>query len=134
MSDNPTNPYAPIPIPLRTETPIQIDDPTHTKIKAIIKDADQFWLAILLCLLCSGIGSIVIGVWYLVRLLQWNSMSQAQPLLMVANPTPGSIAAKFQGAKIKLIAGFAFGILMLLLVFAYIAIVIFSGIAMQPQR
>lgn len=134
MSDNSTNPYAPSPVGFDPVSPLPVDAATLSKIKAIIKDADQFWLAILLCVLCSGIGSLIIGIWYLVRLLQWNSMSKQQPLLMVANPERSSIAAKFQGAKTKLIIGLVFGMLMLFLVFVYIVLVVVGSFAMQSQN
>jgi hypothetical protein len=127
MSNDPLNPYAPTPTALGTEQAVPMDEATRAKFNAIIKDANQFWIAILLCLLCSGIGSVIIGIWYLVRLLQWNSMGKAFPLLMIESPPPGSMAAKFQAAKVKLIVGLVVGIVMLFLVFIYIVgLVVFS--------
>lgn len=126
MSNDPSNPYAPTPTPshIGTEYAVPMDPATVKKFNAIIKDANQFWIAILLCLLCSGIGSVVIGAWYLARLLQWNAMNKAYPLLMVENPLPGSMAAKFQAAKVKLIVGLVFGVVMLFLVLLYILMVV----------
>jgi hypothetical protein len=130
MSSDQTNPYAPISTPIGTDLPVPMDNNTRAKLDAIIKDANQFWIAILLCIICSGVGSLIIGIWYLVRLLQWNAMAKAHPLLLVENPPPGSIAANFQGSKAKLIVGMVFGALMIFLVFAYIAMVVIGGIAM----
>ena len=83
-----------------------------SKAEAIIKDAGQFWLAIIICLCCSGIGSLIIGPWYLVRLLQWNSLSSAYPYLQQPGPA-NSLATRFQGAKVKLIIGKCSGVVIL---------------------
>jgi hypothetical protein len=131
MSTDPTNPYAPTPTPIGTEYAVPMDAATLKQFDAIVKDANQFWIAILLCLLCSGIGSVLIGVWYLSRLVQWNSMSKAYPLLMVENPPPGSMAARFQAAKAKLIIGLVVGIVLLFLILAYLALLYFVGLATQ---
>ena len=122
MSDGPTNPYAPISTPFATDMPVPMDNPTRAKLDAIIKDANQFWIAILLCIFCSGFGSLIIGIWYWVRLVQWNAMARTHPLLMAENSPPDSLAGKFQRAKVKLIVGLAIGAVMLLLLFAYIAL------------
>lgn len=84
------------------------------KIDAIIRDADQFWLAILLCFLCSILGMLLIGPWYLIRLLQWNAMANQEPRLLAQDVLPGSIAFRFQRAKIKLIIGFVVGMILTL--------------------
>ena len=118
MSKDSNNPYAPTAFP--AEPPI-VDAALLVKVNAIIKDAGQFWIAMLLCLLCSALGSVIIGIWYGVRLMQWSAIAKSQPLLMDPNAVPGSVAAKFQGAKIKLIIGMVFGIVILFAVFAYIA-------------
>ncbi len=129
MSKDSGNPYAPTAFPI--ETPA-VDAALLAKVNAINKDAGQFWLAMLLCLLCSALGSLIIGVWYGVRLLQWNAIAKSQPLLMVPNAAPGSVAAKFQGAKIKLIIGMVFGIVILFAVFAYVGfLVLFVSIPSQ---
>lgn len=97
------------------------------KAEAIIKDAGQFWLAIILCLCCSGIGALIIGPWYLVRLLQWNSLSSAYPQLRELGAPPTTLAARFQGAKIKLIIGLCFGVVMLGLYGLYILVLVLSA-------
>ncbi len=90
------------------------------KIQAIIKDANQFWLAILLCFLCSAIGMVLIGPWYLVRLLQWSSMANAYPHLRNGQAPPGSLAQRFQSAQWKLIVGLAVGLLIGMVVVAFL--------------
>ncbi len=92
-----------------------LDPVARAKAEAIIKDASQFWLAILVTLLCSSLGGLIIGPWYLVRLLQWNSLKKSEAELAQINPPPGSLAAQFQSAKVKLIVGLCFGAMMLLL-------------------
>ena len=92
-----------------------IDPASLNKIEAIIKDAGQFWLAIIICLVCSALGSIIIGPWYFVRLMQWRSMAQKLPMLLDQNAPHGSLAQRFQSAKIKLIIGISFGVAMLVL-------------------
>lgn len=98
-----------------------------SKAEAIIKDAGQFWLAIIICICCSALGSIIIGPWYLVRLLQWNSLSSAHPQLREMGAPPNSLAARFQGAKIKLIIGMSFGVLMLGLFGLYVVVMVLAG-------
>lgn len=57
-----------------------------------------------------------IGPWYLIRLVQWNSLARSQPMLVDPNVPHGRIAQKFQPAKPKLIIGICFGAAVLLLV------------------
>ena len=98
------------------------DSASQAKIEAIIKDAGQFWLAILMCIFCTGFGAIIIGPWYLVRLIQWHSLAQSEPKLLDPDVPRGSLEQKFQAAKIKLIIGISFGgIILLLVVLFFIA-------------
>ncbi len=110
MSDDPNNPYA-APQANTPAAPPQtnLDPVTQKKVEAIVKDAGQFWLAILMCIVCSALGSIIIGPWYLVRLLQWSSLAKSHPVLMTPDSPRGSLPQKFQSAKIKLIIGILFG-------------------------
>jgi hypothetical protein len=85
------------------------------KAEAIIKDAGQFWLAIIICICCSALGSIIIGPWYLVRFNQWNTLAKTYPQLREHGAPHGSLPQRFQGAKIKLILGMSFGLAMLCL-------------------
>jgi hypothetical protein len=123
VSNSPNNPYAPTALPTDNDSS-QIDPVLLAKINAIIKDAGQFWIAILLCILCSALGSVIIGIWYAVRLMQWNAIANSQPLIMAPNPAPGSIAAKFQGAKVKLIVGVVFGVCIFALMIAYVVFMV----------
>jgi hypothetical protein len=59
MSKDSSNPYAPTAFAI--ETPA-VDAALLAKVNAINKDAGQFWLAMLLCLLCSALGSLIIGM------------------------------------------------------------------------
>jgi len=130
MSSDQPNPYAPPETdPMAQAVPMQgpVDQAVVKKIEAIVKDADQFWMAILLCFLCTGLGMIIIGPWYFVRLLQWNSMARAQPLLLDPNVPYGSLAKRFQSARTKLIIGMSFGAVIMLL-----AILVFATMSVAP--
>jgi hypothetical protein len=117
VPDDQPNPFAP-PTPV-TDSPAasqaQFDPAAVKKIEAVVKDAGQFWLAILLCIFCSGLGAIIIGPWYFVRLLQWNALAKHQPMLLDPSVPRGSLAQKFQSAKVKLIIGMCFGAVILVL-------------------
>jgi hypothetical protein len=110
------NPYAAPKTDFTAVPPGTVDPALLKKIEVIIKDAGQFWLAIIICILCSALGSVIIGPWYFVRLMQWNSIAKSQPMLLDPNAPRGSVARRFQSAKIKLIIGISFGVLIFLLV------------------
>jgi hypothetical protein len=121
MGEQP-NPYAtPQTDVTAAPTTAHVDPATLLKIEAIIKDAGQFWLAILLCFVCGALGPIIIGPWYLVRLIQWNALAKAQPMLIDPNVPPGSVAQRFQSAKTKLIIGMSFGAVIFFLFFLVVA-------------
>ena len=130
------NPYASPPVnapvdPLE-EFRIRLDGPDHVKAEAIIKDAGQFWVAIILCVLCSLIGPIIVPIWYTVRLVQWNRLSNKYPDLMVAHVSRGTFQAKFQSAQWKLITGLVFGYLMLgLLTLYFVGAIFFVSLPME---
>ena len=120
-TDNP-NPYASPSTPaadLPTVDPNagRISTQDARKIAAIIKDASQWWLAIILCLFCTAVGMIVVGPWYGFRLVSWHSFAKKYPFLLEANPLRGSTAYKFQSAKWKLLCGLIIGLFLAGLVF-----------------
>ena len=138
MNSDQPNPYAATEPLLEDATSVNrgdFDAPTLKKIDAIIKDAGQFWIAIALCFLCTALGLVVIGPWYLVRLLQWNSLARTYPKLLESNVPRNSLAKSFQSAKTKLIIGICFGVLILLLcVVAYLSlpfITTLSGVGIE---
>lgn len=116
------NPYAAPTSEPAFAAPEGIDPASVRKIEAIIKDAGQFWLAILLCMVCTGFGAIIIGPWYFVRFLQWNSLARDQPALLTPGAPRGSLVQRFQSAKTKLVAGMGFGAFVLLLLVGVLAI------------
>jgi hypothetical protein len=93
-----------------------IDPVSLKKIETIIKDANQLWLVIFMCICCTGLGAIVTGPWYFFRLMQWNSMARAQPQLLDRNAPDESLAKRFQYAKSNLITGMCFGAVIVLIV------------------
>lgn len=119
--DSPTNPYQQ---PTSTTgTPAQaagadlnLSVSDVKKIEAIIKDAQMVALAVLLCLLCSGCGFIIIGPWYLARLIQWNGWATKCPGLIDPGAEYGSLQQRFQSAKSRLIIGLGIGAAMFVLV------------------
>ena len=123
MSDESENPYASptaesvLPDPF---SDLQIPQADRKKLNAVIKDGNQFWLAILLCFLCSALGFVLIGPWYLVRLMQWRSLGKTYPILLQADPIVGSIPQKFQSARSRLLLGLIFGLGIALLLLSLI--------------
>ncbi|MDP1562198.1 MAG: hypothetical protein Q8M16_12535 [Pirellulaceae bacterium] len=73
------------------QLPFVMDPADRKKLDVVIKDAGQFWIAIVLCILCSAIGSIIIPFWYLARLIQWNGLAKKYPALTVNGAPEGSI-------------------------------------------
>lgn len=123
-SDNPYMPPTSDPGLGSSPMPGSADPATMKKIEAVLKDAGQFWLAIVLCCICTGWGMLIIGPWYLVRLIQWSTLGREQPWLMDRNAPPGSLPRRFQAAKIKLIIGLVFGAVMV----GVMIIVVVSGV------
>ena len=133
MSTDPTNPYAPGTGAGITSISGEFDPDVEKKIEAIIKDAGQFWVAIVLCFLCSGIGILVIGPWYLVRLVQWNSLNNQYPSLKDPHAPPGSLARRFQSSHWKLIAGIVAGVLLFLAFVLFFFFATFTAVSTAPQ-
>ncbi len=127
MTDN--NPYAaPAPDNAIPQVDFGLEAVDKKKIDAVVKDAGQFWLAIILCLCCSGIGALIIPVWYLIRLLQWNKFANKYPVLLNPDAPAGSLPAQFRSARWKLILGLAFGGFIFLSLLAYVGVLLFVGI------
>ena len=77
--------------PSHDPLPVDLNPKDLAKVEAVVKDAGQFWLAIILCVVCSGIGALIVPIWYLVRLLQWRYLANKHPALLSTGATPGSI-------------------------------------------
>ena len=125
------NPYA---TPTYTEpksefVPINLDPKDRKKAEAVIKDAGQFWLAIVLCFVCSAIGALIVPIWYLIRLLQWHSLAGKYPELLAEGVPSSSIQAKFKSSQWKLIVGMAVGAVMFAGVGLYFVLLILGGLA-----
>jgi hypothetical protein len=118
MATGPDNPYAAPRSNVSGDQALGIDQASLQKIEAIIKDAGQFWMAILICLICTGIGMLIIGPWYLVRLVQWSGLAKQYPVLLDRSMPRGSLPQRFQAAKSKLIIGIVFGVLIVAGLFA----------------
>jgi hypothetical protein len=127
----PSNPYAPPPATgtVSDQLPFVIDPADKKKMEAVMKDAGQFWLAIVLCILCGAIGSLIIPFWYLARLIQWNALAKKYPALTMHGAPEGSIQANFKSSQWKLIVGMVVGgvIFLFLLLYIVILIVVISG-------
>jgi len=119
MTDQKPNPYAaPASPELGNLDPdsIVLEPKDLKKAEAVVKDAGQFWLAILLCTLCSVIGGLIIPIWYTVRLLQWNRLAKKYPALVADGAPQGSFRSKFKSSRWKLIVGMVVGAAILALV------------------
>ena len=103
-----------------------IDPLDRTKIDAIIKDASQFWLAIVICIFCSALGSLIVPIWYFVRLQQWNQLAKKYPSL--AHPRSQATPPNaFRSAKWQLTTGIVAGIVVLCLyILAFAVLVVFG--------
>ena len=106
MTGEPTNPYA-APATISQASPEEgvFEPGIRKKAEAIIKDANQFGLAILLCFFCSGIGFVLIVPWYVGRLIQWHLLARTEPQLLQRNAPKGGLAQRFQSARMKIIIG-----------------------------
>ena len=89
-----------------------------TKAEVIIKDASQFWLAIVACIFCGTFGFLIIGPWFLFRLLQHRSLGKQHPSLIATNSVVGSLEQRFQKAKTGLLIGAGISVAMLLVMVA----------------
>ncbi len=119
FSVDPSNPYLsrtvdPNAVPA---TPQQIGIANYevVKIEAILSDAKQVGVAILICLLCSLIGSLLIGPWYYKRFKEWERYSRRYPVLLDPNAPYGSLSQRFRDARSKLQTGYIFGFIILLI-------------------
>ena len=132
MSNEFQNPYSPPSAavePVKTtggNIPFEPGD--EKKVEAVVKDASQWWLAIILCILCSAIGAIIVPIWYTIRLIQWYKYSSKYPQLMDPNAPAGMLSARFQSSNWKLIVGLVIGCVILLLVLLNVLMLI----AMSP--
>lgn len=127
------NPYAtPTSNDVRDHFPIELDPKDRKKVEAVIKDAGQFWLAIILCIVCSAICAIIIPIWYLVRLLQWNALGTKYPALMAPGVPANTIQAKFQSSQWKLIVGMLVGGVVFAFVILYFLVLIFAMTGVVP--
>ena len=123
---NENNPYASPTNFLTTsdQLPFPIDPADRKKVDAVIKDAGQFWLAIILCVFCSVIGALIVPFWYLIRLVQWNALAKKYPALTAPDAPVGSVQAKFKSSQWKLIVGLVVGGGIFLWVIGYILILV----------
>jgi hypothetical protein len=101
--------------------PISPDD--LKKAKAVIKEGDQFWVAILAMIFCSALGILLLGPWYFVRYLQWKSLAAKYPQLIASDSVRGSLPDKFLKAKLKLQICMGIGVVLLLLITAFIVFI-----------
>ena len=121
MNQPEDNPYAAPPsVPSPGQAIPELPAADQKKVEAIIKDAGQFWLAIILCILCNGIGSLIVPIWYGVRLSQWSRLGRQYPFLLTPGAAPGSLAQKFVSSRWKLMVGLLFGLMMIGLLFLYV--------------
>jgi hypothetical protein len=116
-ADQSANPYAaPAEAAAEPAGGTSYDPASLRKIEAVIKDAGQVWLAVLMGFLCTAFTWVLIGPWFLYRLHCWNRLSRQHPELLAADAVPGGLEAKFQKARGKLITGLVIGAVMLLLI------------------
>lgn len=118
------NPYSAPTVTKSIEPAIKMAPADKKKLEIIIKDAGQFWLAIILCIFCSAIAAILIPIWYAVRLSQHSKLAKKYPALNNPSAPPKSVPKKFQAARTKLIIGMVCGGVILLMLAAYVALLL----------
>lgn len=91
-------------VPHDVAPPSIVDHATALKAEAIVKDAGQFWLALLMCIFCTALGALIVPIWYGVRLAQWHGLAKANPILVGDGP-PMSLQLRFQRARTFLLIG-----------------------------
>ena len=128
MSDK--NPYAPpispLPEPASDPAPIEFEPKDHRKIRALVSDANGFWLAIPMSILCYGCGAFALPIWYSMRLLQWQSLANKYPALLANGVPRGSLQAKFKAALWKLVLGIVVGGLLFLIIAIFFLVEYFN--------
>ena len=110
---NDPNPYSPPTtnvVAQEVESDFGLSPKDLKKAKAIIKDANQFWLAIILCVVCTMVAALIFPIWYTFRLWQWNSLAKKYPVL-VAPQSAEQLPTRFKSAQWKLIVGMIAGFL-----------------------
>ena len=126
------NPYAAPASARNSESPdeqfrIRLDGRDHVRAIAIITEANQFWVAMLLSTFCVVFGSIIILIWYGVRLLQWSRLAKKYPELLATNPPPKSMQARFQASRWKLTIGIVFGLIIISIMAVGLLSIIFTA-------
>ncbi|MCA9105792.1 MAG: hypothetical protein KDA83_10225 [Planctomycetales bacterium] len=110
-----------------------IDDATRKTIEAIIKDANQLVVVLVMCLCLTMLGTLVVMPWYSFRLWQWYSLAGRHPSLMVYRPPLGSFADQFQRAKANLWSGLFIGFAFLGLITTTVAGVVLTLASAQGR-
>jgi hypothetical protein len=122
-ADNPYQPPVFADGGMQTTNSSEVDFPISPedlkKAKAVIKEGDQFWVAILAMIFCSALGILLLGPWYFVRYLQWKSLAAKYPQLIASNSVRGSLPDKFLKAKLKLQICMGIGVVLLLLILLF---------------
>ena len=108
---------------------IDIDPATVAKIEVIIRDAREWWAAVLLCVCLVGVGALIIGAWYLMRFVQWRKMAHQHPMLLNPDAPRNSLGQRFQAAQTSLLIGMSVG----WLVWFLILVVIILAFALAPE-
>lgn len=64
MTEQP-NPYAPADVdtraPIGAPSSQGLSAQDLKKLEALVKDANQFWIAIIMCVVCSSVGALIIA-------------------------------------------------------------------------
>ena len=124
------NPYAPpispLPEPPSDPAPIEFEPKDHRKIRALVSDANGFWLAIPMSILCYGCGAFALPIWYSMRLLQWRSFANKYPALLADGVPRDSIQAKFKASLWKLTLGITVGGLLFLVIAVFLLVQYFN--------
>jgi hypothetical protein len=122
------NPYAAASVVSSPHGGTLVKDPVIIKqAEAVIKDAGQVILAVLIGFMCTGLAAFVIGPYYLYRLHCWNRLAQRCPALVAAGAPLGSLEQRFQAAKGKLMVGVTIGAILFAIIVGALTMAIFTA-------
>jgi hypothetical protein len=114
--ENPYEPTASLP-PINGNANLDVNfaiDPVDRRTaEKVLRDADYFWVSILLMFFCAPLLTVILLIWYLGRLQSWTRLIATYPGLANPQTVYQSLPDRMQKAKLKLQITIGAGIFML---------------------
>ncbi len=123
MSGADSNPYKPTLIGAEKpeREPLGLPEERQQQLEAVIKEAGQVWLVVMLSFCCGPLSILLVAPWYGIRLQQWIGLATDFPELNDATNRHWQ-AVQFRSAKIKLLVGLVVGFTAFLMSFSIVVI------------